>query len=65
MIRSVNPTCVGLKTVKTSLTCRYDQATRTLRVTNPVEDNLTTQEEIEFTVDSFQNPYNSIIKTGF
>jgi hypothetical protein len=24
MIRNVNPTCVGLKTVKTSLTCMYD-----------------------------------------
>jgi hypothetical protein len=24
MIRNVNPTCVGLKTVKTTLTCMYD-----------------------------------------
>jgi hypothetical protein len=38
---------------------------RILKVTNPVDVDLLVSSEIEFTVDSFQNPYNSIEKSGF
>lgn len=65
MIRVVHPTCTGTKTIKTVLTCYYDQASRTLKVTKAVDSELSINHEIQFTVNNFVNPFNSIEKTGF
>lgn len=65
MIRVVHPTCTGLKTINTVLTCYYDQAARTLKITNAVDTELSIENEIEFTVSNFVNPFNSIEKSGF
>ena len=38
---------------------------RTLKIRNVLENDLMLPQEIEFTVDNFQNPFNSIEKSGF
>lgn len=65
MISSSKPTCKGISNVNIVLTCFYDAASRTLKVTNLASVNLPLGTIISFSFDSFVNPYNGIVKSGF
>lgn len=65
MISNSNPTCIGLTNVNIALTCFYDAVSRTLKVTNVASANLSKGKIISFSFDSFINPYNGIVKSGF
>jgi len=65
MILSNSPSCVGLTSLKTNPVCVYDQQLKVLKLTQGFDETQPRDTTFEFTVNSFQNPYNTKIKGGF
>lgn len=65
MILSTSPSCVGHSSLKTTPVCVYDQQLKVLKLTQGFDETQPRDTTFEFTVNSFQNPYNTKIKGGF
>ena len=65
MILSTTPQCTGLSNLKTSPVCVYDQQLKVLKLTKGFDELQPRGTTFEFTVNSFQNPYNTKTYGGF
>jgi hypothetical protein len=65
MLLSPSPTCTGLSSLKTAPLCAYDSQLKVLKLTQGFDETQPRETTFEFTVNSFQNPYNTKVKGGF